>query len=675
MRADLLALTADDLAALTNRGTVKRASKELDGVTVREAGDGTVVATAEDAEVTLPAGAPLEDARCSCPAVGLCRHIVRAVLAYAAGAESSAPVVWDPGSLDDAALAAALRPAALRRGSTLVARGVTATVVRSAKPMALLHDVEATVRFLVPHDLAYARCDCADAPPCEHVVPAVHAFRALDPSSESGVVELGPVASSRGPSGEASSSPGSSPSPSSSPAAPSPAALSAVDAALSLLAEAGLSGTGDAVAAALRHAERAAREDGRPWPADVCAELADLVTRHAAGDAAFDPVRVAQLVGEAVVRVDALRAGSAPALFVGGPRATTETEVGGGRLVGLGTRVRRVGTLVEVDALVYDTAAHRVLALGRAFGDPDDAPPRPFADLAATTLQRSISIAGAGAGQLVATGGKRSPGGRLKLGRRPAALSAQRFEWGELLGAPTLVEGVAEARSVRSAAAPPPLGPRTAGANVVVIPLAGLTAAGFHPPTQSVLAHVTDPLGDELTIAHPFSHRAAGGAERLLAALDGSAKPLYVAGELRLRGAETVITPVSLVLEFADGVRRMVQPAVDRGDAAAAARFDEADEPATPPGEAAVREHLHDLQSALGDLFVGGAGRADRSLREAWTGLADSGDALGSVVLAGRVRTVADALAARAHDAAWTPTATASAALSLAAAVELAAAL
>ena len=95
-------------------------------------------------------------------------------------------------------------------------------------------------------------------------------------------------------------------------------------------------------------------------------------------------------------------------------------------------------------------------------------------------LQRSISIANVGAGQLIATGGRRSPGGRLKLGRRPAALSAQRFEWGELLSAPTLVEGVAEARSVRSAAAPPPLGPRTAGANVIVVPLATLDAAGFH---------------------------------------------------------------------------------------------------------------------------------------------------------------------------------------------------
>ena len=406
----------------------------------------------------------------------------------------------------------------------------------------------------------------------------------------------------------------------------------------------------------------------------MCAELADLVERHAAGDAAFDAVRVAQLVGEAVLRGDALRARSAPALFVGGPRSTAETEVGGGRLVGLGTRVRHVGRLVDVDALVYDTTAHRVLAIGRAFGDPDEAPPRAFADLAATTLQRSISIASVGAGQLIATGGRRSPGGRLKLGRRPAALSAQRFEWGELLSAPTLVEGVAEARSVRSAAAPPPLGPRTAGANVTVVPLATLDAAGFHAATQSVVAQVRDPLGAELTIAHPFAQRAAGGAERLLAALDSGVKPLYVSGSLRLRGAETVITPIAVVLERPDGARFMVQPAVDRGDPAAAVSID-SDVVETPPGEPAVQQHLHELQTALGELLVTGIGRADRTVRDAWAALADVSDGRGSVLLAAQVRAVADALAARAHDPAWTPVAAAAVTLPLAAALELAHAL
>ena len=70
MRADLLALTADDLATLTNRGTVKRAAREAGDVEVREEADGTVVVEADDASVVLPAGVPLEDARCTCAAGG-----------------------------------------------------------------------------------------------------------------------------------------------------------------------------------------------------------------------------------------------------------------------------------------------------------------------------------------------------------------------------------------------------------------------------------------------------------------------------------------------------------------------------------------------------------------------------------------------------------------------------
>ena len=189
-----------------------------------------------------------------------------------------------------------------------------------------------------------------------------------------------------------------------------------------------------------------------------------------------------------------------------------------------------------------------------------------------------------------------------------------------------------------------------------------------------MVAHVRDPLGAELTIAHPFAQRAAGGAERLLAALDSGVKPLYVSGSLRLRGAETVITPIAVVLERPDGTRFMVQPAVDRGDPAAAVSID-SDVVETPPGEPAVQQHLHEVQTALGELLVTGIGRADRTVRDAWAALADVSDGRGSVLLAAQVRVVADALAARAHDPAWTPVAAAAATLPLAAALELAHAL
>ena len=86
MRAELLALSTDSLAALTNRGLVKRAVRDLERATpaLSEAADGTLEALYEDGVTThLPTGG-LERGRCSCGATGVCRHVVALVLAYTA---------------------------------------------------------------------------------------------------------------------------------------------------------------------------------------------------------------------------------------------------------------------------------------------------------------------------------------------------------------------------------------------------------------------------------------------------------------------------------------------------------------------------------------------------------------------------------------------------------------
>src|SRR5262245_39374235 len=94
-REDLLHIAPDDLAALTNRGTVKRAQRELESKEVTaelsEAADGTVTAKwSDDVTCTLPGGKTISDSRCTCPATELCRHVVRTVLAYQSQA-SKAP--------------------------------------------------------------------------------------------------------------------------------------------------------------------------------------------------------------------------------------------------------------------------------------------------------------------------------------------------------------------------------------------------------------------------------------------------------------------------------------------------------------------------------------------------------------------------------------------------------
>ena len=77
---ELIRRTDDDyLAGLTNKGTVKRAYKDLEQASPAVSFEG------EDARVTLSDAvclikAPLGESTCSCPSRSICRHIVTAIL-------------------------------------------------------------------------------------------------------------------------------------------------------------------------------------------------------------------------------------------------------------------------------------------------------------------------------------------------------------------------------------------------------------------------------------------------------------------------------------------------------------------------------------------------------------------------------------------------------------------
>src|SRR5262245_50817508 len=133
-RTDLLALTDDDLASLTTRGKVKEARHDLDrGVTGRLSEvEGAVRVEWSDGRASeLPAGARLDEGKCSCGAVEACRHLVRLVMLYQR--EKAAPVAatqpWDPGAITDEELAKHFRPSALDKARNESDAGVLVELV------------------------------------------------------------------------------------------------------------------------------------------------------------------------------------------------------------------------------------------------------------------------------------------------------------------------------------------------------------------------------------------------------------------------------------------------------------------------------------------------------------------------------------------------------------------
>jgi len=79
LHAALAQADEEYLVGLCNRGTVNRGKKDLAGLTpaVQEAGDAVAVTLGE---VTCTIRAPLGESGCTCPAPGMCRHRIAAIL-------------------------------------------------------------------------------------------------------------------------------------------------------------------------------------------------------------------------------------------------------------------------------------------------------------------------------------------------------------------------------------------------------------------------------------------------------------------------------------------------------------------------------------------------------------------------------------------------------------------
>jgi hypothetical protein len=646
-RPDLLALTDDDLAALTNKGTVKRARRDLEAGEctgeVVEDDTGLTARWSDGVECHVPARGALRDGRCSCQALGTCRHLVRTVLAYqrqqSAGSEGEAAVrpsePWDPGAMTDEELAKHFKPAAWAKIQERFREGVLVELLRSAKPMARFHLPACTVRFLVPGDPRYCRCDCAETAPCQHVPLAVWAFRQLPQDQQAGILANGAPA-----------------------AAPPAELLDSLEAICRELVEQGVSGAPAGWLDRLTRLERQCEEAALIWPADVLGELAAQQHRYAEHDARFLPERVADLAGELLLRADAIRAdtGALPQPLIRGTSSDRPVELGASQLVGLGCIAVPARRSVELVVYLQDIKSGSVVALARDYADHNepDRPQRAFADLAMGTpfpggSSKGLSFAALGGGQLLLRGGKRLASFHLQPGRAAASIQPQAFAW-EDLQAPTLVGEFAELEARLNSLPPSVLRPRRVAEDFHACAVAGAEFAHFDHPTQTILAVLVDSRGNRALLSHPYTTRGRAGAEALLARLTSSPEKLkFVSGSVRRTPRGLVIHPACLVWQEDNG-RTALQPWIDRS-----ASGGEAEE-ARPEGAIAqdpLAEYLHQLQAALAEVVVLGLQRADALVTRRWRELHRRGEAVGLVRLGQRVGKVATTLEQKAHALDW----------------------
>lgn len=712
MRNDLLLLTEDDLVTLANRGLVKRARAEVEGgqLTCELAEDeaGNVTAKwSDDVECRLPAGTNLANGRCSCPATSLCRHLLRSVLAYqqqqsaggtaapAAGAsaeprtpaeaapqaveasavasadataeapETATPTVsaiptppasepWNPGDIPDEELARHFANLALTRARRQFDDGHVVELVRSAKPTARIHTLSCTVRFLVPGNPAYTHCDCAEPAPCSHVPLAIWAFRMLEAEKTGGLLSTHKEA------------------------LPIPEALlEELEQMLLALADSGIAGAEQPLIDRIRRLEHRCRDTGLVWPAEILAELIQQQECYRGHDARFSPVRVAELVGELCIRMDAIRSdtGAVPQLFIRGSANDRVTEVQATRLIGLGCGARFFRGGVTLSAYAQDVKSGAVVAIMRDFTDPPEAAPeapRELWQLGRTQPIKNSSFQALGSGQLHPNGGKRTPSYQFILGRSAAALQPQAFDWEAKLRAPVLSESFGELAARLAALPPASLRPRRLTEDLYACPIRRIEGVEFSEPDQEIRAVLLDAEDRAALLIHPYTHRGREGAEALLQALSQRGEAVrFVAGHFRQRGPGLIVSPVALILEGGK-TRTMLQPWVDRHESAASSTAANAEAEAETEAEAEAeteaptaaepwRHYLRHLLDALGELLLVGLRRADGHAARTWSDLHRHGGGLGFVRFIEPVEQLAGALAEKERTLRWETGAAASA--------------
>ncbi|WP_030172216.1 hypothetical protein [Spirillospora albida] len=573
-RTDLLSLTPDALAALANRGLVKRAAKDLaagqgPGITVDP--DGGVHGDYPDGtRASLPAGAGLEAATCTCAATGTCRHQLCLVLAYqerppgesvpesagaavpdsagAAGPDPAGTAVpdsagsagaWSPGAFDDDALTAVLGQRALTAARRTFRAGYAARVRRPSggDPVAQVDLPSCTVRFLVPGELGYVHTDAAAGRRAAVIVLAVWAFRAADERGLDGAdVSLDIGGTGREPDG--------------------------LDDVLDLADEILLEGAvhaGPVLATGLRRAVPDLAGRGLHWPAGAVDDLAGQLAAHHARHAEYAPERLAALLAELHARHRATGARSQ----VLGTSESAETPLRQVRLVALGCRVGGTARARTADVFLAHAAAGTVLVLKRRFDVPEGARAT-GADIASRRLL-GTTLGDIAAGNVVSESATRSARRVVRVTAGRIARTSVTPLGDAWTGLPDglLVRDLKAEERVLDALPPRLVRPRVEAELVRVVEIGEVREIGYHPGAQRLDAVVADACGVTAVVSAEYSPHAPAALDALAGAL--AASPRLVSGAVRRGRGGLVIDPFAVLAP--DGV---VVPDLAPGDGAEA---------------------------------------------------------------------------------------------------------
>lgn len=441
-------------------------------------------------------------------------------------AGGSGRVEWSPGDFTDAELTERIGARRLAAARRVQRAGYVARVHRSrpGDPVSSVELPTATVRFLVPGDLGFARTDAVAGVRDDVLALAVWAFRTADeraPGETDVQVQVGGVAAPAGGAG----------------------LDSAVALAGTVLREGAVhlgAGLASDVAVVRRDLEAARMR----WPLLAVDDLVAQLEAYGKRSARYQPEALADHVAELAARHRAVTSGgSALRSRVLGTDEASETPLRRARLDGLGARVSTAGADRVVDVFLAHADSATVLVLRRAYETEDTGP-----QLAARRVA-GVTVGALAGGAVVTESAARSASRTVRLGTRrlsrTEAMTA-RSSWQDLprsLIAADLTRLAAEL----DALSPRPIRARVEAELVRVVPVAEVVSVSYAPGAQRLDAVIADDSGTTAVISAVHASCAPGRLDAVAAALGGAVR--YVAGSVRRGGGSIIIDPIGLAVE------------------------------------------------------------------------------------------------------------------------------
>jgi len=174
-------LDDDALSALANRGLVRRARKDLETRTPTRVGEQGEKLTLEVEGCNVLLTERPGEARCSCPAKGICRHILCAIM-FVAAAGSSPPVApanpdAELSALEGEVVRKWAGKALFDRAERELANGLGVEFRRTRVLVARISELNVECSFVPGSGLEGMLCDCHAPRVCLHRVVAVLAWQ------------------------------------------------------------------------------------------------------------------------------------------------------------------------------------------------------------------------------------------------------------------------------------------------------------------------------------------------------------------------------------------------------------------------------------------------------------------------------------------------------------------